>query len=106
MIDNFTEYGKFDNDGGKSHKEVEMLAKIKEYDTRLDSKNRFTVRGAEYDYYHVREFDDGHIELHPRVLVDPIEISKNTLSMIDSAAANMQTGRVSAPIDLSTFKDE
>ena len=82
-----------------------MAAQVKEYDTRLDSKNRFTVRGAQFDFYHVQEYEDGHIELRPRVLVDPFEISKNSLTMIDSSVNNMQTGRVSDPIDLSSFDD-
>lgn len=82
-----------------------MATQVKEYDIRLDSKKRFTVRGAEYDFYHVQEFEDGHIELQPRILVDPFEISKNTLSMIDSSVANMHADRVSDPIDLSSFDE-
>ncbi len=83
-----------------------MISQVKEYDTRLDSKNRFTVRGAQYDFYHVMEYDDGHIEMQPRVLVDPFEISKNTLAMIDSSVTNMQLSKVSEPVDLSAFDKE
>lgn len=83
-----------------------MISQVKEYDTRLDSKKRFTVRGAQYDFYHVREYEDGHIELQPRLLVDPFEISKNTLAAIDSSVTNMRLGQVSEPVDLSAFERE
>jgi hypothetical protein len=82
--------------------EVNMTV-LKEYDTKLDTKNRLTVRKAQYDHFHVIEFDDGHIELRPRVLVDPNIFSKNTLVMMDQAISNLKEGKTSAPIDLSEF---
>ena len=56
-----------------------------EYDVKKDSKNRITVRKTDFDYFHVTEFDDGHLELVPRVLVHPKDISKNSLKMIDKS---------------------
>ncbi len=44
--------------------------------------------------------------LEPRVLVKPFEISKNTLSMMDSSVENFRNGIVSDPIDLSAFGEE
>ncbi|MFO7731185.1 MAG: hypothetical protein R6V86_10525 [Spirochaetia bacterium] len=79
-----------------------MAAVIKEYDTKIDSKKRFTVRGAKYDYYHVYEYEDGHIELTPRILVDPDEISENTLKMMDRAVENIKSGKTSGAVDLSS----
>jgi hypothetical protein len=79
---------------------------MKQYDTKLDSKHRFTLRGANFDYYHVIEFKDGKIELHPRVLVEPQTISSNTLSMMDSSIKNLKDNNVSDSIDLSEFTDE
>lgn len=53
---------------------------LKEYDTTLDSKGRFTVRGQSkkdiFKNYHVKIFSDGRILLEPRILVDPSVISK------------------------------
>ena len=49
---------------------------------------------------------DGKIVLEPRVLVKPFEISKNTLSMMDSSVENFRNGIVSDPIDLSAFGEE
>jgi hypothetical protein len=83
-----------------------MNSFIKQYDTKLDSKHRFTLRGANFDYYHVIEFEDGKIELHPRVLVEPQTISSNTLAMMDSAIKNLKDNNVSDSIDLSEFTDE
>lgn len=83
-----------------------MQSSIKEYDTKIDSKNRFPIRGAKYDYYHVSEFTDGHIELVPRVLMDPDIISSNTLKMMDKSVKNIKNGIVSAPIDFSTYLED
>jgi len=83
-----------------------MDSVIKKYDTKLDSKHRFTLRGANFDYYHVIEFADGKIELHPRILVEPQTISSNTLSMMDSDIKNLKKNKVSDSIDLSEFTDE
>lgn len=51
----------------------------KEYDAKLDSRNRITIRDAAYDHYHVREFEDGTVVLEPRVLVSPNAITAKTL---------------------------
>lgn len=73
---------------------------INEYDARLDSKKRLTLRGAKAMYYRVREKKDGTIELSPRVLVHPDAISIKTLEMIDKSVDQLKKGNVSEPIDL------
>ena len=82
-----------------------MGSVLKEYETKLDNKKRFTIRGAEYDFYHVKEFDDGHIELEPRILVPPQDISKNTLKMMDKSVINLKNKKVSKPINLDKYKE-
>jgi hypothetical protein len=77
-----------------------MSAIIKEYATKLDDKRRFTLRGSKFNYYNVKEFDDGHIELEPKVLVSPKEISKNTLKMMDKSITNYKKHKVSPKINL------
>ena len=52
---------------------------VKEYDAKLDSRKRLTIREAEFDHYHVREFEDGKIVLEPRVLVAPNARTAETL---------------------------
>ena len=79
---------------------------IKSYDAKIDSKKRITLRNALYEYFHIEEYADGKIVLEPRVLVKPFEISKNTLSMMDSSVENLRNGIVSDPIDLSAFGEE
>jgi hypothetical protein len=81
------------------------MSVLKEYDTKLDTKNRFTVRKARFDHFHVVEFDDGHIELRPRILVDPNIISSNTINMMDQSMKNFNQGKVSSSVDLSIFED-
>lgn len=82
------------------------MAILKEYDAKLDSKQRLTLRGAEYQYYNVKTYDDGHIELSPRVLVDPQQISAKTVEMMDKAISNYKVGKYSAPIDIDSFAAE
>ena len=79
---------------------------LKEYDAKLDSKQRLTIRGAEYQYYNVKAYDDGHIELLPRILVDPNEISKKTVEMMDKSIKNYRAGKYSAPINVDSFAAE
>ena len=70
------------------------------YDAKVDSKKRITLRGTNYEYYNVQELDDGRIILSPRVLVDPFEISANTLKTMDQSMENFKAGKVSEPLKL------
>ena len=76
---------------------------IKEYDTKVDTKRRVTIRGTDYQFYHVREYNDGRIEFSPRILVDPITLSKNTLKAMDQAVKNLKENKVSEPINISKY---
>lgn len=82
-----------------------MEVMIREYDAKLDSKKRLTLRNVLFEYYHVSEYKDGRIVLEPRELTAPFQISANTLSMMDTAVANLKAGRVSEPVDLSEFEE-
>ena len=77
---------------------------LQTYDAKIDSRKRITLRNAKYDYYNVQEFEDGRIIMEPRVLIAPIEISSNTLAMMDASIANLKQGKVSGAIDLSEFR--
>ncbi len=80
------------------------MGKIKlEYNAKIDSKKRLTVRDASFEYYHVYEFSDGTVLLRPRVLFDPNEISKNTLAMMDKSINNLKKGKVSSEINLNKY---
>ncbi|MBQ3347433.1 MAG: hypothetical protein IJQ15_05330 [Synergistaceae bacterium] len=74
---------------------------VREYDAKLDSKKRLTLRGTAFSYYHVAEMKNGTIILEPRELTRPFQISERTLVMMDRAMANMEQGIVSEPINLS-----
>ena len=82
-----------------------MQTTIREYDAKLDTKRRLTLRNPGFEYYHVQEMKDGTIVLEPRELTVPFTVSANTLSMMDKAIENMKSGNVSNPIDLSMFED-
>lgn len=76
---------------------------LREYDARIDTKKRVTIRGARYANYHVQEFPDGRIVLDPRELVAPFELSKRSLEAMDASMKNLGNGKASKPIDLSSF---
>ena len=80
-----------------------MAIAVKAYDAKMDSKRRITLRNAQYEYYHVEEFEDGRIVLEPRELVPPFSISEKSLAMMDQSMKNLQGGNVSPAIDLSAF---
>ena len=82
---------------------IEMT--VREYDAKLDSKKRITLRNAVFEYFHVSELEDGRIVLEPRELVKPFSVSSNTLSMMDQAVENMKNNKVSGKLDLSEFED-
>ena len=81
------------------------MAAIKSYDAKIDSKKRITLRNAFYEYFHVEEYDDGRILLEPRELTKPLQVSVNTLKMMDSSMENFNKGLVSEPIDFSAYAD-
>lgn len=90
---------------GISHlfKGGDFVEVIKDYDVHIDSKKRVTLRGAKYQYYNVREYENGCIMLEPRELATPETISERTLEYMDQAIRNFKMGKVSAPIDISDF---
>ncbi len=53
--------------GGISHltlsMEVLMMTAVKDYTVHIDNKKRVTLRGALYQYYNVKEYDNGCIML-------------------------------------------
>lgn len=75
----------------------------KDYDVHIDSKKRVTLRGAKYQYYNVKEYDNGCIMLEPRELGVPAEISAKSLASMDQAIYNFKHGKTSDSIDLSDF---
>lgn len=76
-----------------------------EYETKLDTKKRCVLRGSKYEFFHVTEYDDGHIVLEPRVLVKPTEVSRKTLHKMDKAVSNLKKGKAGKAINLATLKD-
>lgn len=62
-----------------------------------------TLRGALYQYYNVKEFENRCIILKPRELTVPDSISGKTLEEMDRAIENFKLNKVSEPIDLSDF---
>jgi hypothetical protein len=75
-----------------------MGSVVTEFDVRKDERNRITLKGAPFDYFHAKVFDDGHIELYPQVLADA-SLSVHALRMMDSAMTNLARGKVSSSLN-------
>lgn len=69
----------------------------------IDSKKRVTLRGALYQYYDVKEYQNGCIMLEPRELTVPDTISARTLADMDKAINNFKKSNVTDEVDLSDF---
>lgn len=76
---------------------------VKTYEVHIDSKKRMTLRGAKYQYYFVREYENGCIILEPRELKVPASVSAKSLKSMDQAVHNFKLGKVSEPVDFSDF---
>ena len=83
--------------------EVRIMTAVKDYTVHIDSKKRITLRGALFQYYNVKEYDNGCIMLEPRELTVPESISARTLEDMDRAIRNFKMGEVSPVVDLSDF---
>lgn len=79
------------------------MTAIKDYTVHIDNKKRITLRGALFQYYNVKEYDNGCIMLEPRELKIPNSISARTLEDMDKAISNFKIGAVSSAVDLSDF---
>ena len=82
-----------------------MEKATREYDAKVDSKKRLTLRETPYEYYHVEHYSDGRILLQPRQLVEPFRVSETTLNMMDQSMENLKSGISSAAVDLSKFEE-
>ena len=82
-----------------------QAAAIRSYNAKVHSKKRITLRNTVYEYFHIEEYEDGKIVLEPRELAKPFQISKNSLSMMDSSVQNLKAGNVSAPLNLCSYTD-
>lgn len=83
-----------------------MTELINEYDAKIDTKRRITLRDIAYEYFHIKQYKDGTMVLEPRVLVEPDAISKKSLKMMDKSISNYKKGKVSKTLDLSAFSDK
>lgn len=73
---------------------------IAEAHVKKDSRNRVTLPQATYDYYRVAVFEDGHIELFPQVLTEPL-VSARTLGMMDASIEHFARGEAGPVLDLA-----
>lgn len=56
-----------------------MQTIVKQYDAKVDSKKRITLRDAKYEYYSVTTYDDGSVSLEPKVLMPNNRITKEQI---------------------------
>jgi hypothetical protein len=79
------------------------MAVIAELDVKKDARNRVTLPAAStFAHYLVRLFEDGHVEMYPRVLADPT-VSLRTVRDMDAAMTNLAAGKAGAPVDAAAL---
>ena len=83
--------------------EVRIITAVRDYTVHIDSKKRITLRGALFQYYNVKEYDNGCIMLEPRELTVKESISARTLEDMVRAISNFKMGEVSSAVDLPDF---
>jgi hypothetical protein len=77
---------------------------VDEADIKKDSRNRITLPAdVKYEHFRIKRYDDGHIELYPRLLVDAT-ISRNALREMDEAMANFHAGHVGEALDVEALE--
>jgi len=76
------------------------IAAKKNYDVKLDTKRRVTIRNARTEFYHVTEYEDGTVKLEPRVLISP-----DMLEQIDRAVKRHKAGLKGTKIDWSKLPE-
>lgn len=75
---------------------------ITEYDSKIDSKGRFLLRGKKgITHVHVQEFENGALIIEPKYLASLNELSDKTLKMMDKSVKNIKNGKVSPPVNLN-----
>lgn len=82
-----------------------MPTVVREYDAKLDSRDRLVLRDSSFDHYHVIEYEDGSYLLEPRVLAHPSGASENTLRMMDRSIESLDAGAAGRPLDLGSYAE-
>ena len=80
-----------------------MPSVVREYDAKLDSRDRLVLRDSSFDHYHVIEYEDGSYLLEPRVLAHPSGVSESTLRMMDRSIESLDTGVAGDALDLGRY---
>ena len=76
---------------------------VREYDAKMDSRRRITLRNGKYPFFHVLEYADGRIILEPRELTEPFRISPEDLQALDKAIEEIDNGYEPQVFDLSAW---
>ncbi len=77
---------------------------LQEYDAKLDNKRRCVIHGnLPFDRYHIKIFDSGKIEMNPRVLASPEELSEKTLRMIYGSIKNLKENKAGSAVDFKKY---
>lgn len=82
-----------------------MSELVREYDAKIDSKKRITLKESLFECFHIKQYKDGRVLLEPRILTEPSTISNKTMRMMDNSIKNYRKRKVSKAINLSEFED-
>jgi hypothetical protein len=78
---------------------------LQEYEAKIDNKHRCVIHGTgAFDRYHVKVFENGTIEMTPRVLASPDQLSKKTLRMVYGSIKNLKEGKSGSVVDFKKYR--
>jgi hypothetical protein len=78
---------------------------FQEYDAKLDNKRRCVIHGIRsFERYHVKIFNSGKVEMTPRVLAKPEDLSAKTLRMIYSSVRSLKENKAGSAVDFKRYK--
>ena len=77
---------------------------VQEYDAKLDNKRRCVIHGIPaFNRYHVKIFENGKIEMNPRVLASPEELSAKALRMIYGSISGLKENKAGSAVDFKRY---
>lgn len=76
------------------------VAIVRDYNAKLDTKRRVTIRNARSEFYHVTEYEDGTVKMEPLVLASP-----DMLKQIDASVKRHKPGNKGTKLNWSKLPE-
>ncbi len=79
---------------------------VREYDAKLDSKHRCAIHGMPaFNRYHIKVFKNGRIEMTPRILASPDELSENSMKLNNDSIKNQKKSEINTTLNIVKYQE-